>query len=506
MSRWMFVSAGLMVVGSIGTYFGTTALQGQTSAPVVYPKEMSSYREVVKRALPAVVSLEAKAAPFVHKAPKADGPQRKPRFENPGMPDDLFRRFMEGMEQGEMMEMPPQRSAGSGFIIDPKGVIVTNFHVVEGAASVEITLTDGRKYVSKQIVPDRKNDLAIIRFDPKGTVPFMEFGDSDAMEIGDRVLAMGAPFGMAGSVSQGIISAKGRSGLSTNRGTYEDYLQTDAAINPGNSGGPLVNLEGRVIGIDTAIKSRSGGFQGVGLAISSNLAKNVVSQLMKDGVVHRGYLGIKVKPLSPEVASLMGLKETKGLELVQVFEGTPAAKAGLKEGDIISSVAGKEVSDARELQHVVGTLPLNKPYPVQLNRDGKAQTVSVVILQQPEEYGDDVRTLPVNRAPQKAETFPLTAKLGFEIGDLTPETAGKFGFSEDTTGAVVTKVDPDGVAFERLERGMVITKIGDKPVTSAAQARELLQKGSLEKGILLQVLTNQGARARVALKAETADK
>src|SRR5262249_12231005 len=156
-------------------------------------------------------------------------------------------------------------------------------------------------------------DLAIVKFDPKGTVPFLEFGDSDAMEIGDRVLAMGAPFGLAGSVSQGIISAKGRSGLSNNRSVYEDYLQTDAAINPGNSGGPLINLEGRVVGIDTAIKSRSGGFQGVGLAISGNVAKNVVNQLMKDGVVHRGYLGIAVRPLSPEVANLMGLKDTQGL-------------------------------------------------------------------------------------------------------------------------------------------------------------------------------------------------
>jgi len=508
MARWTLVAAGLLVAGGVGTYFGATTLNGQTPSAPVFPKELSSYREVVKQALPAVVSLEARATPVARKAAKAQAPQRRPRIEmNPGIPDELFKRFMEGMEEGDMMQMPPQRSAGSGFIVDSKGVIVTNFHVVEGADRVDITLTDGRHFVSKEIVPDRKNDIAIIRFDPKGKVPFLEFGDSDGMEIGDRVLAMGAPFGLAGSVSQGIVSAKGRSGLSNSHSVYEDYLQTDAAINPGNSGGPLVNLEGRVVGINTAIKSRSGGFQGVGLAITSNLAKNVVSQLVKDGVVHRGYLGIGVRPLSPEVASLMGLSDTKGVELSKVYDGSPAAKAGLKEGDIICSVAGHDVSDARELQHVVGTLPLNKTYPVQLIRDGKKQSLSVVVEQQPEEFGMD-RTIPVRRAPQKAETMELSVeKLGIELADMTPEMASKLGYAEDKTGPVVTKVDPNGLASEQgVKPGMIITKVGEKAVTSAAKARELLQNSSLQKGVLLQVQTVEGDKARIALKSETADK
>ncbi len=499
MSRWMLVTAGLMVAGSVGTYFGTTALQGQTSSPAVFPKEMSSYREVVKRALPAVVSLEAKAAPVARKTAKNDSPQRRPMMP-PGVPEE-FRRFFEGMEEGGDMPMLPQRSAGSGFIVDPKGVIVTNFHVVDGAASVDITLTDGRHYVSKQIILDRKNDIAIVKFDPKGTVPFLEFGDSDAMEIGDRVLAMGAPFGLAGSVSQGIVSAKGRGGLSSNRSVEEDYIQTDAAINPGNSGGPLVNLEGRVVGIDTAIKSRSGGFQGVGLAISSNLAKNVVSQLMKDGVVHRGYLGIEVRALSPEVASLMGLKDTRGLELVKVGEDSPAAKAGLQPGDIVTSVAGHDVKEPRELQHLVGSLPLNKAYPVKLFRDGKAQSLSVTLQQSPENYGED-RTVKIG-SPKKAEVEELSVdKLGIELGDPNAEAS-----ADSKNGAVITRVDPSGLAFDQgLRKGMIITKIGDKAVTSAAQAREMLQKGSLDKGILVQVLLADGGRARFALKSETADK
>jgi len=509
MSRWTLVTAGLVVVGGVGTYFGTTALHGQTPSAPVFPKEMSSYREVVKRTLPAVVSLEAKAAPVARRMPKMDGTNpRRPRIEAmPGIPDELFKRFMEGMEEGDVVPMPGQRSAGSGFIVDPKGVIVTNFHVVDGAQSVDITMTDGRHFTSKQIIPDRKNDLAIIKFDPKGTVPFLEFGDSDAMEIGDRVLAMGAPFGLSGSVSQGIVSAKGRSGLTTNRSVYEDYLQTDAAINPGNSGGPLVNLEGRVVGVDTAIKSRNGGFQGVGLAISSNLAKNVVGQLVKDGVVHRGYLGIGVRPLSPEVASHMGLKDTTGLELIQVAPGSPAAKAGLQEGDIITSVAGHEVKDSRELQHLVGTLALNKSYPVKLLRDGKAQDLSVVVAQQPDNYGEE-RTI-FTGSPKKNETVEEHAvnKLGLELTDLTPETASRFGYAEDKTGVVISKVDPNSLAADAgLQKGRLITKIDEKPVTSAAKAQEMLQKASMEKGVLIQWQDKDGSKVRTVIQGETANK
>jgi len=380
--------------------------------------------------------------------------------------------------------------------------------VVDGADRVDITLTDGRHFVSKEIIRDRKNDLAIIRFDPKGTVPFLEFGDSDSMEIGDRVLAMGAPFGLAGSVSQGIVSAKGRTGMTTNRSIYEDYIQTDAAINPGNSGGPLINLEGRVVGVDTAIKSRSGGFQGVGLAISGNLAKNVVNQLMKDGVVHRGYFGIQVRPLTPEVANLMGLKEAKGLELVRVEENSPAAKAGMQDGDIITSVAGQEVKDSRDLQHLVSTLTLNKSYPVKVYRDGKDQTLSVFVRPAPENYGEDRTILAKTPKKEKAESEELSVKnLGIELQDLTSENAEQFGYAEDKSGVVVAKVDPNGIAAEQgLRRGMIITKIAEKPVTSAAKAREMLQKSSLEKGVLVQVQTREGGKARIALQAETADR
>jgi serine protease Do len=514
MSRWSIATGCLALVGAAGFYWGANTLQGQAPSAPVFPKEMSSYREVVKRVLPAVVSIESKPAMPAKKAAPSKGQPARPRMQlPPGVPDE-FRRFFEdgmpGMMDGEF-EMPPMRASGSGFIVDAKGVVVTNYHVVDGAGSVQITLTDGRTFTSKEIKGDKKNDLAIIRFDPKGTLPALQFGDSDGMEIGDRVLAVGAPFGLAGSVSQGIVSAKGRGGLDSTRTVYEDYLQTDAAINPGNSGGPLVNLEGRVIGINTAIKSRNGGFQGVGLAITSNLAKNVVDQLQKDGIVHRGYMGISVRPVKPEVAALLGMPELRGLEVVKVHDSSPAAKAGMEDGDIIKSVAGHAVADARELQRVVGTLPLHQPCPVALVRDGREKSLQVTIEQQPEDYGV-VKTIPVG-SRKRAELEPKTVdKMGMEIADMDAAAASQFGYPEGKTGVVVSKVDPNGPAYDAdIRAGMLLTKIDEKPVTNAAKALESLRNASADKGLLLQLETpptpnGGGGRIRVAIKAETADK
>jgi len=300
MNRFALVLTCVLLGGVAGGLVGRPLLQGQAppappALPVI-PKELSSYRDIVKKVLPAVVSIESRT-----KVARTRQPRRAQPFDDQQLPPEL-RRFFEGMprvqprdqEDDEDDSGPGRVGFGSGFIVDPKGVILTNFHVVDGADQVEVQLLDGRKFVSKDIKTDPKSDLAIVRIQPKGTLPFLELGDSDAMEIGDRVLAVGAPFGLTGTVTHGIISAKGRS-LRMN--LYEDFLQTDAPINPGNSGGPLVNLEGQVIAINSAIKSRSGGFQGVGMAIASNLAKNIMGQLLKDGVVRRGYLGVQIRDI-----------------------------------------------------------------------------------------------------------------------------------------------------------------------------------------------------------------
>ncbi|MBI2803706.1 MAG: trypsin-like peptidase domain-containing protein [Planctomycetes bacterium] len=338
-----FVALTLLVTGfSAGSFFAGSWSHGQPQAKPPLPRELTSYRDVVKPLLPAVVFIETYA---------------RNRTDRLGL--------------------------GSGFFIDSSGVIVTNHHVVEGAERATIHLHDGRKLTAKNMRSDRRTDLAVILLDVKDAkFPVLPFGDSDAMEIGDRVLAVGAPFGLAGSVTHGIISGKARSGLHLSM--YEDFLQTDAAINPGNSGGPLVNLEGKVIGINAAIKSKSGGFQGVGLATSSNLAKGIVQALRTTGVVKRGYLGAHVRELDTDSAIRL---KTAGVVIVEVFDQTPASKAGLKAGDIVTHVSGKAAKNADVLQRIIATAPVNQAVDVDLLRGNQPMRVTVVIEEQPASYG-----------------------------------------------------------------------------------------------------------------------
>jgi serine protease Do len=345
-----------LAVGGVGGFYlnsATRPVHAEAKPPAI-PQELTSYRDVVKAVVPAVVSIESRAKARRVRA-KDDGRDRS-------------------VELG----------FGSGVIVDPKGVILTNYHVIEGADFVEVRMANGKKYVSQNMSGDKKTDLAIIRIQPERPLPFLTLGDSAKMEVGDRVLAVGAPFGLTGSVTHGIISGKSRN-LKLNM--YEDFVQTDAAINPGNSGGPLVNLEGKVIGINSAIKSKSGGFQGIGLAVSSNLARAVIDQLLKDGVVRRGYLGVQIRDVDSEVAEELRIRENTGVLVTKVFTDSPGAKAGLKVGDIVTNIGGKPVREGAELQKVVLSLPLGKPVDVELIRDGEPRVAKVVIEEQPESYG-----------------------------------------------------------------------------------------------------------------------
>jgi serine protease Do len=492
-----------------GTIFGGAYLKGQGKTPPAQVQEMTSYRDVVKKVLPAVVSIERRFKPVAHKTPSGSGKQPEQmrkffkEFSAPGSPNgqlpEELRKFFEEMPNMPHggSESPRQHGFGSGFIIDPKGVIVTNHHVVAGADAVSVELSDGRKFESRDIKSDPKTDLAIIRIDTKEPLPYLTFGDSSVMEIGDGVLAVGAPFGLRGTVTHGIISAKGRN---IHLNMYEDFLQTDAAINPGNSGGPLINLQGEVIGVNSAIQSRSGGFQGIGLAIASNMARTVTDQLLKDGAVHRGFLGVQIKDLQPDVASRLGLDKQKGVLVARVFDGSPAAKAGLKDGDVITALAGKPVENGHDLQTVVAALPLKQPVSLSVMRDGQRKDLSVTILEQPSEYGLASGT---TQGPKEEKPASELDKLGVEVADVTPELAKQFGYKEGTQGVVLTRVEPDSPAAEAgLHRGLLLVKVDKQNVKDAAAVREAVAKATLAKGVLLQVRNAEGMTDFVLVKPE----
>lgn len=479
MKRWLYLCLALLLGFGLGFHSMGSLVHSQgTPPPIIFPKELTSFREVVKHVQPAVVSIESKGKVTKVKA-------ASPRSVDPRVPEDLRRFF----DQDAPGDSAPQHGFGSGFFIDPSGIILTNAHVVDGADQVVVILHDGRKMTSKDIKSDSKTDLAIVILDSKsGPYPYLELGDSDNYEIGDRVLALGAPFGLTGSVTSGIVSAKGRSALSMNM--YEDFIQTDAAINPGNSGGPLVGIDGKVIGINSAIKSRSGGFQGVGLAVSSNLAKSVTRALRTDGVVRRGYLGVQIRDLQPEIAEHLGVAKGVGVVVGDVFEGSPGAKGGLQAGDVIVSIDGKAIKDGRGLQMQIANTPLKQVAQIEVVRDGKKVTVPVTVEEQPRDFGRADVPAPVR--PNGGSDSQRLEKMGIEIADLTDEDAASYGYRKGTQGVVITKVNPGPAADAGLRKGMLIQKVAGKRVANATEARQSLEAVTANRDVLLQVQSPTG--------------
>jgi serine protease Do len=483
MKRCLLIVACL-ALGGLGTYLSQDFLQGQV--PVAGPaitRELTSYRDVVKKVLPAVVSIESQSRSG--RAPQG----RLDDMALPGAP----RHFLD-LPRAAADDAPSRIGFGSGFIISARGVVVTNNHVVEGADQVVVQLKDGRKFKSSKIHTDHKTDLAIVVLDTKQGLPTLEFGDSSQMEIGDRVLAVGAPFGLTGTVTHGIISSTGRS-LRMNM--YEDFLQTDAAINPGNSGGPLVNLEGKVIGINSAIKSRSGGFQGIGLAISSNLGKTIVAALLKDGVVRRGYLGVGIRDVDEEVARELGLKEAKGVQVTRIYPRTPGSKGGLKKDDVILRLGNKRVRDGKDLQTVVAALPLGKPVEVEIVRGGKPQSLKVTIEEQPEGFGS---SRPLSRTDLERKSVHIE-KVGMSVVDLTPELAEALEFPDDVRGVLVWSTNRGGLAAQAgIKPGVVILSVNGKALETSRAVRQAIIKGSTVKGITLEVRNARGKKEKVTLR------
>lgn len=401
--------------------------------------------------------------------------------------DDFFKRFYGAPFSGLPRQQTPQHERkvmgqGSGFIFSTaKGLlsdtsyILTNNHVVEGAEKIQVTLLDGRELTAKVTGADSKSDIAVLEV--KGALPSLVMGDSSKLEVGEWVIAIGNPFGLSHTLTVGVVSAKGRTGLGIN--DYEDFIQTDAAINPGNSGGPLVNLDGEVIGINTAIFSRSGGYMGVGFAIPANLAKGVAEQLIKHGEVTRGYLGIVIQELTPELAESFGISEHKGILVAQVADGSPAAKAGLKVGDLIIQYQGKPVEDVGDFRNRVAFTAPGSKEKLTIVRNGKSQNIVVEIAKLSDEKL-------MAQGPSSSPT-QTADEIGVTVQTITPALAQQFEVKAGE-GVVVTEVKGGSIAaMAGVRVGTVILQVDRKAVNSASEFKQAVAKGITKKRVLLLV-------------------
>ena len=421
-------------------------------------KFTSSFSPVVKKVAPSVVNV------FTTKTVRNPMPEITPFFDDP-----FFRRFFgspfgdnEGRRQPRTFK---ERSLGSGVIVTKDGYILTNNHVVDGADEIKVARDkDKKQFTAKVVGRDPRTDIAVLKIDAKD-LPFITFADSDKIDVGDVVLALGNPFGIGQTVTMGIVSATGRGGMGIE--DYEDFIQTDAAINPGNSGGALVDAEGRLIGLNTAILSRSGGNQGVGFAIPANLARSVMDQLIEKGKIERGFLGVGIKDLTPELARQFKVPDNAGGALVtQLEDRSAAAEAGVQSGDVIIELNGTPVKDRRNLQLMVGRLSPGDKVSLKVLRDGKEKTFTVALKEMPEQ-----KLVSANNEPGDNESDALN---GVTVGDIDSAARSQFNIPDRVKGALITEVDPDSASYEAgLRPGDVIQEIDHKRVTNAAEAVEV---------------------------------
>ncbi len=419
------------------------------------------------------------------------------RGENPfkGTP---FEDMIPDLDQFEFHGQMPQRDGvGSGVIISADGVVVTNNHVVAGADEVMVKLADGREFKGTDIKTDPASDLAVMRLKDAKDLPAAKLGNSDSLEIGDWVLAIGNPFELEATVSAGIISGKGRE---LSRVKRSKFLQTDAAINPGNSGGPLVNLEGEVIGINTAIASNNGGYQGIGFAIPSNQTKWVTQQLVERGSVERGYLGVGITPLTSDLAEELGARRGEGAVVAQVMPDSPAAKAGVVEHDVITRFAGTPVKGPRELTELVERTAIGSKESITVIRDGKEKTLPITIKALPTQ--DLVQSAEIEEEreeqPSRDDTY-RDRDLGLEVANLNEAQQEQFG---DYQGVLVRNVEPESPAGRQgIRAGMLIRKVGRQPVTNVEEYSKAVKKELDGNGVLLSVRTTGGNRLVVVKPA-----
>jgi serine protease Do len=483
--RWI----GSYLAGAIFVLFVLAANGAQArSAP-------DGFADLVERLSPAVVNISTSQT--------VEAPEGLPEMPfPPGSPfEEFFKDFFERQrpKDGDPHPQRPRRatSLGSGFIIDAEGLVITNNHVIDEADEVTVILQDGTRLPAELVGKDPKIDVAVLRVKPEKPLPAAKWGSSEAARVGDWVVAIGNPFGLGGTVTAGIISAKGRN---INAGPYDSFIQTDAAINRGNSGGPLFNLDGEVIGINTAIISPNGGSAGIGFALPSSMARGVIDQLVKYGRTRRGWLGVQIQTVTDEIAESLGLDTARGALVSGVTEDSPASKAGIESGDVILRFDGKEVAEMRALPRIVAETEVGASVEVEVWRKGASRTVTVVLgeLEAAEESGKLTRKAP-EEVPEKA-----VAALGMTLSAITPQLRQQFELTDDAEGVLITEVEDDGAAAEKgLRPGDLIVEVSQEEVSSPAEVAEKVAKvkEAGRKSVLL--LVRRGADLRfVALRLD----
>ena len=418
---------------------------------------------------------------------------------------EFMQRFMErfGERGGKMMPGKPQKpgaqkaqAVGTGFIIDPAGWIVTNYHVAGKADSITVTLTDGRKLKAKMVGGDEKTDLALLKVESDKALPYVEFGDASKVKVGQPVMAVGNPFGLGGTVTTGIVSARGRD---IHSGPFDDYIQTDAAINRGNSGGPLFGMDGKVIGINTAIFSPTGGSIGLGFAIPSSLAEPVIGQLKTSGKVERGLLGVQIQPVSTEIAESLSLGSEKGALVAQVQPDSPAMAAGIKSGDVIKSVDGKEVESIRDVTRTISAMKPGTSVKLGLWRDGKDMTVTAKVGDQKEEAG--IVKASADQGDAKKE--PLS--YGVSLAPISKEARAELKLDDTVKGAVIAAVEPGSPADEQgLKAGDVLQQVGKDAVDGPKAAADKLKEAKKTGKPVLMKVYREGMTRFVAISPRAA--
>jgi serine protease Do len=441
------------------------------SAAVLQPV-MPSFADVAERVSPAVVNVTVVSEQSARTALRSH-----PNLPEDGPMGDLFKHFFE--QPG--MTMPHKvQGAGSGFIIDPEGHVVTNNHVIDGANEVTVTLNDGTKFKAQVLGRDNKSDLALLKVDAGRPLPYVDLGASASARVGDWVLAVGNPFGLGGSVNAGIVSARGRD---INTGPYDDYIQIDAPINRGNSGGPLFDAYGRVIGVNTAIYSPTGGNVGIGFAIPAEAVRGVVTQLREHGRVERGWLGVQIQPVTEELASALGLQGTNGVLVADVLPDGPSAGTDLKAGDVILQAGGQPIQDYKDLPKLIAATPAGTVMMLDLVRGGQPMTLNVTIGRMP---GDET----LAQADTSGTGDSAQPRLGLYLAPVTAELRKEQGFSPDSKGVYVAQVEPGSPAEQAgIQAGSLISMVGGEPVTSPDQVVAAVRQAAEDKrpAVLLRV-------------------